>query len=163
MYTSFKYFCICLLIFDHNNGVVEQNITICQYFLQRFAYICLHFVPYSPCVGVMYSTLPCSSAAVVIAESQKIAYLWVRPWREVAWLCESNLKWAVADMRCCCGREWKPIKPPTAVSAARWNVELLQWEMVFKSPFCIQKLWKAEIWTEYSYDLVLYPIWFSVA
>ena len=51
----------------------------------------------------------------------------------------------------------------TAVSATRWNVELLKWEIVFKLPFCIQMLWKAEIWTEYSYELVFYPIWFSVA
>ena len=42
----------------------------------------------------------------------------------------------------------------TAVSAAWWNVKLLQWKMVFKSPFWIQKLWKAEILTEYSYELV---------
>ena len=38
----------------------------------------------------------------------------------------------------------------TAVSAARWIVELLQWKMVFKSPFLIWKLWNADIWTEYS-------------
>ena len=37
------------------------------------------------------------------------------------------------------------------------------WKMVFKSPFWIRKLWKAEIWTEYSYDLVVGPIRFSVA
>ena len=51
----------------------------------------------------------------------------------------------------------------TAVSAARGIVELLQWKMVFKSPFWIRKLWKAEIWTEYSYDLVFGPIIFLVA
>ena len=48
----------------------------------------------------------------------------------------------------------------TAFSAARWNVELLQWKLVFKSPFWIQKLWKAKIWTEYLYDLMLHPITF---
>ena len=33
----------------------------------------------------------------------------------------------------------------------------------FKSPFWIQKLWKADIWTWYSYDLVFYDVNFSVA
>ena len=51
---------------------------------------------------------------------------------------------------------------PTAVSAARWIVELLQWKIVFKSPFLIWKLLKAEIWTEYSYDLAFCPIRFLV-
>ena len=35
--------------------------------------------------------------------------------------------------------------------------------MVFKSPFWMWKLWNAEIWTEYSYDLVFCPIRFLVA
>ena len=51
----------------------------------------------------------------------------------------------------------------TAVSATRWNVELLQWKLVFKSPFWIQKLGKAKIWTEYSYDLMFHSIMFLVA
>ena len=42
----------------------------------------------------------------------------------------------------------------TDVLAARSNVKLLQWKRVFKSPFWIQKLQKAEILTEYLYDLV---------
>ena len=37
-------------------------------------------------------------------------------------------------------------------------MELLQWEMVFKSLFWILKLRKAKIWTEFSHDLVLCPI-----
>ena len=36
-----------------------------------------------------------------------------------------------------------------AVSAARWIVDLIQWKMVFKSPFWIWKLWNVEIWTYY--------------
>ena len=35
--------------------------------------------------------------------------------------------------------------------------------MVFKSPFWIQNFLKAEIWTEYSYDLEIYAASFSVA
>ena len=43
----------------------------------------------------------------------------------------------------------------TAVSGARWKNKILQWKVVFKSLFWIQKLQKAEIFTEYSYGLVL--------
>ena len=57
----------------------------------------------------------------------------------------------------------KPLLQNTAVSAARRNVKLLQWKLVFKSPFWIQKLWKAKIRTEYSYDLMFHPITFLFA
>ena len=55
-----------------------------------------------------------------------------------------------------------PLFMGTPVSAARRNMKLLHGEMVFKSPFWIQKLCKAKIRTEYSCDLVFSAVSFSL-